>query len=207
MNLNRRHVLAAAGIAMVGLSGCITEHMYKQNTYWEQINGFFANQDGSSLVILGQSYHYVFAAPPALRAMLAPALHGAARDAEFEEFEVEGGSTVTGKINLELKPDLDPAQQRLVESSGFVLTGGGWKATVAMKGTRYSTDQFKGPASQKFRREYIVSVTERSSAAGTALKVAATPVTVLADGALILGTVVLFPVLLWCAMAQNPCLR
>ncbi|WP_295371930.1 hypothetical protein [uncultured Pseudacidovorax sp.] len=207
MNLNRRYMLVSTGVAMLGLSGCITEHMYERNSYWEQIQGFFATQDGSSLVILGNSYHYVFAAPPALRATLDPALHGAARNADFSEFEVDGGNTVTGKIDLQLKPDLDPAQRRMAESAGFTLTDSGWQTTVAMKGTRYSADQFKSPASQKFRREYVVHITEKSSASKTAMKVAATPVTVLADGALILGAAVLLPVILWCAMAHNPCLR
>lgn len=197
MNLNRRHMLAGAGVAMLGLSGCITSRMYERRSeYTETIRGFFMTRDGDSLVILGQRYHYVFAAPPALAEALKPALHSVAENADFWTFDVDHNNVIKGTVVLRLKKDLSDEQRALAKAAGFEDGGRGWSKRIELKGTRYSAERFAGPTSQKFNQDYTVTVREDASPGVTALKVAATPVTVLADGALALGAVVLLPVFL-----------
>ncbi|WP_295550887.1 hypothetical protein [uncultured Pseudacidovorax sp.] len=197
MNHQRRLMLAGAGTVLFGLSGCITSRMYEQRSeYTENIRGFFMTSDGNSLVILGKSHHYVFAAPPALTAALKPALHSAAGAAEFWGFDVDGNNVIRGTVLLRLKKDLSPDQQALAKEAGFDEAGSGWSKRVELRGTRYSADRFTGPVSQRFNQDYTVLVREDASPGVTALKVAATPVTVLADGALALGAVALLPVFL-----------
>ena len=56
-----------------------------------------------------------------------------------------------------------------------------------MKGVRYSAKGFPSPPkAQKFNRAYVVTITEETEST-LATKIMLTPITVAADGALILG--------------------
>lgn len=198
MNHQRRLLLAGAGSALIGLSGCVTKRLYDMRSdYTEHIRGFFMTSDGASLVILGQRYHYVFAAPPALVAALKPALHSAAKAADFSTFSVDRNNVVSGHITLGLKKNLSQEAQALAKEAGFEEGGGGWTNRVDLRGTRYSADRFAGIVSQKFNQDYSVYVEEDFAPGLLALKVAATPITVLADGVLALGALPLIPVVLF----------
>ncbi|WP_155947057.1 hypothetical protein [Pseudacidovorax intermedius] len=195
MNHQRRLMLAGAGSALIGLSGCVTKRLYDMRSdYREHIHGFFMTSDGASLVILGQRYHYVFAAPPALVAALKPALHSAAKAADFSTFTVDRNNVVSGYVTLGLKNSLSQEEQALAKEAGFEQGVRGWTHRVDLRGTRYSADRFAGLASQKFSQDYSVYVEEEFAPGLLALKVAATPITVLADGVIALGALPLIPV-------------
>ncbi|WP_236654881.1 5-formyltetrahydrofolate cyclo-ligase [Burkholderia pyrrocinia] len=185
------------------LAGCtdfgpITKRAMKDPEYRETLSAFLISADGKKLVVLGERYHYIFDVPPALAVNLTapyrPKLY-----TDFDDFETHGDK-ITGRYSLQLSRDDAPPGSELRERAladgfkdqRFQLTEGG-----TISGKRYQpNDVTPSSIPQAFNHAYNVKVTERPSVLGQGVKLALSPITMAADGAVGLLGVALFPIAL-----------
>jgi hypothetical protein len=191
--MRRREVLkgALSSVALLSVTGCLTKKLYEthETQYDETALSFLLTEDGSKLVVLGKKYHYIFDDfSPSLTHLLASPLRTVV-EAELFNFLVRRDNVVTGHYELYLSKQASDEQRRSAIDAGFVepeLTLSGH-----LKGVRYSAKGFPSPPeTQRFNRPYVVSITEETESK-LATKIMLTPITVAADGALILGGVAL----------------
>ena len=71
-------------------------------------------------------------------------------------------------------------------------------AKVQVQGTRYLAKPAETLALEKLNREYYVRIREKPSLLESGYRVAVTPITIAADGALVIGIIALSP--LWIPM-------
>jgi hypothetical protein len=177
---------ALSSLTLLSVSGCFTPMLYEPRTYDETALSFLVTEDGSRLVVLGEKYHYIFDdISPSLKEILLGPLHlRTVVVAVLANFYVKSDNVVTGDYVLSLSDQASDEQRKIAMSAGFVspdLTLSGH-----LKGVRYSAKGFPFPAAQTqgFAHRYDASVREERSKTA---KVLLTPVTVAADGVLILG--------------------
>ncbi len=177
---------ALSSLTLVSVSGCFTPMLYEPRTYDETALSFLVTEDGSRLVVLGEKYHYIFDdISPSLKEILLGPLHlRTVVVAVLANFYVNSDNVVTGDYVLSLSDQASDEQRKRAMSAGFVppdLTLPGH-----LKGVRYSAEGFPFSAAQTqgFAHRYDARVREERSKAA---KILLTPVTVAADGVLILG--------------------
>ncbi|MBN3528395.1 5-formyltetrahydrofolate cyclo-ligase [Burkholderia cenocepacia] len=204
--MKRRTFLALPAVAASGmLAGCssadlgpVTHRLMKDPEYRETLSAFLISADGKKLVVIGKQYHYIFDVPPALAVNLTapyrPKLY-----TDFDDFETHG-DTISGRYVLRLAREDAPPGSELREralADGFKdqrhqLTDSG---TISSK--RYQpNDVTPSSLPQAFNHEYDVKVIERPSVLGKGAKLALSPITMAADGALGLLGLALFPIAL-----------
>lgn len=176
------------------MSGCVTTRMHEDPVYAERLLGVLISADKKSLVVVGEKYHYVFSAPPQVIAALDEPLHPGIEAAGFQGFTISPDNKIQGKLVLRTRRDASPAQVALAGQAGFQSREGRWVVEAPMMGERFSPRPGAALPLQKLSQDYTVRVTEVSSSSMKALKAAATPITVAADGALVIGAVVLSPI-------------
>jgi len=170
--------------------------LYKPRTYDETALAFLVAEDGSRVVVLGQKYHYIFdeMSPSLKQILLSPLELRTVVVAYLANFSVSSDNVVTGDYSLYLSSEASDEQRKSAIDAGF--TAPDVTLSGQLKGVRYSAEGFKLPSTaqpREFAHRYGASVrAERSKAA----KVLLTPVTVAADGALILGGLFLLFLLL-----------
>ncbi|WP_321788125.1 hypothetical protein [Burkholderia pyrrocinia] len=195
ISITRRRLLAAGVAASsLALSGCFTPKLYKDDAYSENVSGFMITEDGKKLVVLGTRYHYIFDLPAQLRPVLLSGYRKSLRTT-FAGFHASGGS-VTGHYRIVLPKDASDDDRRAAAADGFTAEQAGLVLEGDIDGKRYSTEGFaeKGNgATQPFNRPYSVYIRESPSVVGMGLRILATPITVAADGVLVLGGIVLVP--------------
>ncbi|WP_321806947.1 hypothetical protein [Burkholderia sp. BCC1993] len=198
-SITRRRLLAAGlAAASLPLSGCFTPKLYKDSNYHEQVSGFLITEDGKKLVVLGTDYHYIFDLPASLRPVLLSGYRKSLHTA-FIGFHASG-SSVTGRYRILLPKEASADDQTAATADGFTAGQTGLVLEGDIGGKRYSTDGFvardkvNDNTAQAFNQRYIVYITESPSALGMGLRILATPVTVAADGVLVLGGIVLVPI-------------
>ncbi len=177
---------ALSSLIVFSVTGCVTRKLYEPSTYDETALSFLVTEDGSRLVVLGEKYHYIFddISPSLKGILLSPLNLRTVVVAVLANFYVNSDNVVTGDYFLSLSDHASDEQRESAVGAGFVtpdLTLRGH-----LKGVRYNADGFPVSAAQTqgFAHRYGASVrVERSRTA----KVLLTPVTVAADGALILG--------------------
>ena len=199
ISITRRRLLAAGmAAASLPLSGCFTPKLYKDSWYYEQVSAFMITEDGKKLVVLGRDYHYIFD----LLASLRPVLQSGYRKSlhtQFTDFR-GNGSGVTGHYRIVLPKDASADDRQAATADGFTAAQAGLVLEGDIGGKRYSTEGFadkakdKDNAAQAFNRPYNVYVRESPSVVGIGLRILATPITVAADGLLVLGGIVLLPI-------------
>lgn len=199
ISITRRRLLAAGmAAACLPLSGCFTPKLYKDSQYHEQVSGFMITEDGKKLVVLGTDYHYIFDLPASLRPVLMSGYRKALHTA-FAGFHASG-SSVTGHYRIVLPKEASADDQQAATADGFTVAQAGLVLEGDIRGKRYSTDGFAArdkvddKTAQAFNQRYVVYITESPSAVGMGLRILATPVTVAADGVLVLGGIVLVPI-------------
>jgi len=176
---------ALSSFSLLAVSGCLTAKLYAPRTYDETALSFLVTEDGSHLVVLGEKYHYIFYnVSPLLKQILLSPLHlRTVVVAYLANFEVSGNNVVTGDYTLSLSDQASNEQRNSAIDAGFVPPD----VTLSghLKGVRYSAEGFRSTGqTQEFAHRYGATVREQRS---TTAKVLLTPVTVAADGALILG--------------------
>lgn len=204
--MNRRQLLTTSvcGIAST-LSGCFTSRLHQDPTYLETVEGIFISNDKKTVAVIGKKYHYIFDAPPQLLAALSPSLHPAIAHAGFDSFKVDSQNKIKGTLNLYTSENMSTEEVSLATQAGFGPDRGKrWSARLPMKGARYVGQDIGSTNIQRLNKNYTLTITEEPSLARSALNIAATPITVAADGAAALGVVALSP--LWLPIvASGPC--
>ncbi|RQS19500.1 hypothetical protein DIE03_34585 [Burkholderia sp. Bp8992] len=195
ISITRRRLLAAGMAASsLALSGCFTPKLYKNDAYSENVSAFMITEDGKKLVVLGTRYHYIFDLPARLRPVLQSGYRKSVRTT-FADFHARGGG-VTGHYRIVLPKDASDDDRRAAAADGFVSETAGLVLEGDIDGKRYSTEGFveqDKTAAQPFNRPYSVTIRESPSVVGMGLRILATPITVAADGVLVLGGIVLVP--------------
>lgn len=196
-SMKRRAFLTTASlVACVGFSGC-TSMLFKDGEYRETIDRFLVTDDGKKLVVLGKQYHYILDMPAHLDAVLA-APYRKSVTASLYHFVAEGDK-IHGEFGLHIRGarkrmTADDYQRALADGftehyTDLVLEG-------SVSGTRYTTEGFKlGQGSSAFNEPHEIDVTDVITPAGTAVRLLVTPVTLAADGVLMIGAIVLSPVI------------
>ncbi|WP_175777838.1 5-formyltetrahydrofolate cyclo-ligase [Burkholderia anthina] len=202
--MKRRTFLVLPAVAASGvLAGCthfgpVTNHVMKDPEYRETLSAFLISADGKKLVVLGTRYHYIFDVPPALAVNLTapyrPKLY-----TDFDDFETHGDK-ITGRYVLQLSREDAPAGSELREralADGFKDQGYKLTESGTIGGKRYQpNDVTPSSIPQAFNHAYDVKVIERPSVLGQGAKLALSPITMAADGAIGLLGLALFPIAL-----------
>lgn len=202
--MKRRTFLALPAVAASGmLAGCsdfgpVTKQWMKDSKYDETLSTFLITADGKQLVVLGTKYHYIFEMPPSLATVLKAPYRPKLRTA-FYEFEAHG-DRITGSYSTRLSYADAPKGSEMREralADGFKEASGSLEEEGTISGKRYLPNEVT-PSSvpQAFNRPYQVTVTEKLSAVGHGAKLALSPITMAADGALGLLGLALFPIAL-----------
>ncbi|MDN7878176.1 hypothetical protein [Burkholderia aenigmatica] len=194
--MKRRTLLTAGAIIVAaGLTGC-TAMLFEDGRYEETVDRFLVSEDGKKFVVLGKKYHYIFDMPEHLGAVLASPYRKSIKAALYGF--VAQGSKISGKFSLRLPrngmtdEDWDRAQE-----DGFTKLGSrDLEMNGVLDGSRYLADGFaQGKTWSSFEHSYRIQVTDRITTAGKAVRLLATPVTLAADGVMMVGAVVLSPVI------------
>ncbi|HGO6078873.1 5-formyltetrahydrofolate cyclo-ligase [Burkholderia cenocepacia] len=205
-SMKRRTFLALPAVAASGmLAGCssadlgpVTHRLMKDPEYRETLSAFLISADGKKLVVIGKQYHYIFDVPPALAVNLTapyrPKLY-----TDFDDFETHG-DTISGRYVLRLAREDAPPGSELREralADGFKDQRHQLTDSGTISGKRYQpNDVTPSSLPQAFNHEYDVKVIERPSVLGKGAKLALSPITMAADGALGLLGLALFPIAL-----------
>ena len=203
--MNRRQILSIGLCsAVLPLSGCFTTRLHEDTLYSEKIGGVFISSDKKILAIIGTKYHYILDAPAAILAALDPILHSSIAGAEFNSFVVTGDNRLTGTVTLTTRGQLSEQQEKFAAQAGFTRDRyDKMRAKVQVQGTRYRAKPTEPLALEKLNREYYVGIREKPSLLESGYRVAVTPITIAADGALVIGIVALSPLwipLLWASL-------
>ncbi|MCA3780095.1 MAG: 5-formyltetrahydrofolate cyclo-ligase [Burkholderia sp.] len=212
--MKRRTFLALPAVAASGmLAGCadtkigpITDRVMKDPEYRETLSAFLISPDGKKLVVIGKQYHYIFDVPPALAVNLTapyrPKLY-----TDFDDFETHGDK-ISGRYTLQLSSKDAPLGSELREralADGFKDGRDRLTERGTISGKRYQpNDVTPSSIPQAFNHEYDVKVIERPSLLGQGAKLALSPLTIAADGAVGLLGVALLPIVLTAFIIAAP---
>lgn len=210
--MNRRLFITALVLSISGLSGCITtsalfseveKKEYKE--YSESVSRILSTPDGKKIVVIGKDYHYIFDVSSKLIALMNSPLHPYL-SAEMKGFDVSLDSKVRGTFILYLAEGASEDNKKLAESFGFTPEKPSPYLQFWISGMRYSAGKINVPPAQavELNREYQVDVTEERPIGGKAVLLLATPLTVAADGVLLLLAIPLVPVVLPFIAAAGP---
>ena len=204
MNHKRRVILAWGLLQLTLGGGCSTAPKITHQTYTEKVSVVMITQDKQQFVILGERYHYVFAAPEELVALLSSPLKAQA-SALFEPFFVKLDGQTRGKYHLSLPATLSRAEIDQAKAMDFVQqTDGSWLLEGELRGKRFiqGSHLFAGRVHANLAKNealphtHIVTVDAEDSPGEKAAQDAATPIAVTADGVWMVYFAVLVPVLL-----------
>ncbi|WP_233874760.1 hypothetical protein [Paraburkholderia adhaesiva] len=200
--MNRRiFICASSAIAIGSISGCLTHGLYENidrpeyRTYTETVSQILISADGKNLVFIGEDYHYIFDAPEHFAQLLDSPLH---KDltATFNSFSVSTNGAVTGFVRLELD-NIGEKDAIIASQYDFRTAGKKMWRNLNLSGKRYQAGSFQGAGDQKhLNTPYIVNVKEELPRGGKRALVLLTPVTVAADGVLMILSLPLLPVLI-----------
>lgn len=204
MQESKRLFLRAGLVLGAGLlPGCATSSMYEDKYYYEPVKSILVSQDGTKLVVLGPDYHYIFATPNGLVEVLKSSIKDKIQ-ASFNGFVIEHDGSIHGSVTLSLKRDHSPEVGQAAEALGFDAKR--HDVTYKLAGDRYrAKEQLAISTSYQLNKEYSVYIRDKGSYAKQALKIAATPITVAADGVVVLGVIILSPI--WIPMIKNNIMR
>ncbi|MFL9870615.1 hypothetical protein [Paraburkholderia megapolitana] len=194
-SLSRRKLLTGMVASSLLLSACITPKLFHDKEYDENVSAFMITEDGKKLVVLGDQYHYIFDLPDKLRPVLM-SRYRKSLSSTFFGFRVDGDS-VTGAYFLKLPKNASDEDRQAALADGFKEEYSGFTFGGDIAGKRYSATGFeRNLPAQSFNKHYSVSIQESLSPAEIGVRVLATPITLTADGALVLGGVLLAPIFL-----------
>ena len=170
--------------------GCVTLYWMHDGYSQDTIRSFTVTGDGSELVVLGDSNHYFFPASSALLKVLTWEGRKMLQADLGYSFSADRDK-VTGTLNLSAKTaSLDDAQRAFLLQAGFMelqYPDRVLQKRFDLEGRRYSSAGVHVPDDIAFARPYEVRIREVTPPGKYVAKLLATPVTVAADGALIVG--------------------
>ncbi|CAB3759469.1 hypothetical protein LMG29660_03693 [Burkholderia puraquae] len=120
--MKRRTLLTAGAIIVAtGVAGC-TAMLFEGSRYEETVDRFLVSEDGKKFVVLGKKYHYIFAMPEHLGAVLASPCRKSI-NASLYGF-VAQGSKISGKFSLQLRrADMTDEDWDRAREDGFMKHG------------------------------------------------------------------------------------
>lgn len=176
---------------------CATNAMHSQTTVrgTERIRSFLVTEDRNTLVIAGESHHFIFPLNEPLRSVLLWKGRGKIEPA-FRNFEVDNTQTITGEYTLRANLSrLSAEEQQFLRQKGFKAAGERLEYTSTITGTRYLASNVKVPQTAYFPRPYPITIKQPEGDLDKAAKIAATPITLAVDGVgILLGGLLLTPV-------------
>jgi hypothetical protein len=217
-NLTRRRLFAIPLLLSISMiSGCIqTSSLFANHTYKEHISSILISADKKYFVILTPNWHYVFDAPPGIVESLTAPFH---KDisADFSTLVIDeyGNAYIYYTLIIpELK--IQSNKNKLIEIGykeklvgkkvdmyAYKAKYGDLYLTGKMRGTRYSSNHFVIPAEMiLLNRAYEIEVSYPQSTLEKVEKLPLTPITLAADGVILIGMVPL--ALVWLTVASLP---
>lgn len=186
-------------ISFLSISSCST---YTKDLWTESYNEVFRNflitKDGRSVVFIGSHYHYVFDDNSSI---LKDLLTWNGRnvlfiDAEETHLEVDEFNNVIGRVVIEsFVNNLRPDQDVFLRSIGSRSEDGkALKVTLRLRGKRYMPQRNLSPYLPSLNRSYTIPVHYHYGPGKKMMKIALTPITVVADSIILLGHIVLLPI-------------
>jgi hypothetical protein len=179
-----------------------TKDMWKKPNYQEEIAAFLLTEDGKTLVVIGEKYHYIFEIDDTLKKILLSDQRKLIKP-EFKQFEVDRDNEVSGRILLKYSSkNLD--DYFMITKLGFSSDwhGRNYFFTKQLKGKRYTTNKEINTAFN-FNHPYSINIRRPPSMGAAVGKVLLTPITVALDGAVTVASVPLFPIILF--MGSGSC--
>ncbi|AFQ48268.1 hypothetical protein GEM_1843 [Burkholderia cepacia GG4] len=170
--------------------------LFEDGRYEETVERFLVSEDGKKFVVLGKKYHYIFDMPEHLGAVLASSYRKSIQAALYGF--VAQGSKISGEYRLVLaRAGVTDDDWARAQTDGFTKYHVGESSMDGtLNGSRYLADGFaQGKTWSSFSRAYTIQVDDRLTTGDKAVRVLATPVTLAADGVMMIGAVVLFPVI------------
>lgn len=188
--------------------GCVTSSWMSDTYSKDTIRSFTVTGDGSELVVLGDANHYFFPSSAALLKVLT--WEGRALlEANLNHTFSADGDKVKGALYLSARvASLDAAQRAFLLKAGFRELENPQKTLyerIDLEGRRYSAVGVQVPDDVAFARPYEVEIREVTPPGKYAAKLLATPVTVAADGALIVGGAAVLLVFCTATMVVDGC--
>lgn len=217
MKVSRRLFLIGSAIASSVFYGCATSALFKHEEYSEHITSIFISADQRKLIVITERYHYIFDAPQAIVSTLQSQLSSAVQanfyhennngffsDTEISrrrhDFYVDSSGNVEGDYTLRLIP---PASSELVSEAkrlGYqfnVDSMNCWTQSGRLAGKRYSSGGIRASVLEhKLKKPIDLFIEAEQSTSNKILKAPLTPITVAADGALVLISIPLIPLAL-----------
>lgn len=188
----RRFVIASvAAFGTLSIGACVphvTKDLFSDQTYYVKIETFAITSDRSKLVAIGRTRHYVFEIPLNFADLLESPIRQYLT-AQFGTFTVDDG-VVSGEFTLLLKKDVPEEIRRRATEMGFVRSGQLTKLDEKVSGQVFDARSEDVAAhAQRFTEPYIVRVRQRLSAGQKAARLPLTPLTLAADGGLLIGQI------------------
>ena len=176
-------------------TSCITKALWKGTPKDEEILQSFVGNDGRYIVLISDSYHYVFTDNTGiLRTILSLKQRNILKPSDKSFFEVDKNNDVEGVLFLEGPFDLLPREDMLTLATIGITPNKNNKVIIEVKvvGRRYAA-RYLG-SRYSIKPIFTVPVYHTSSnIAKDVGKAAITPVTVSLDAVVIIGKVVLYP--------------
>ncbi|WP_426192686.1 hypothetical protein [Pseudomonas sp. NFXW11] len=193
--------LAALGALVAGsLGGCLTSTLYEEQgsdeVYTEAVGQFYLTGDEQSFVIIGKQYHYFMQVDPQLLKAIRSGLHRRMQ-AEFLPIRVSYWQTLEGEFILRIPQldQLDPGQIEEARALGFVASTSqnALLQRFAIRGSRFTSKRdisaYQANPLNSTYTLHFSAYREKSKVAQVLL----TPVTVTADGVLMILALPLLP--------------
>jgi hypothetical protein len=176
---------------------CATQALYRDSSVngTEKIRSFLVTEDRHTLVIAGESHHFIFPLGEPLRSVLM--WNGRDKlEPTFRNFIVDNNQTITGEYTLRADlARLSAQDQQFLRQKGFQVSGNGLEYSSSIRGTRYLASHVKLPQTAYFPHPYMINIQQPESDFDKAAKIAVTPVTLAVDGVgVLLGGLLLSPV-------------
>ncbi len=191
MKIKRFAICACFFLLPVFLSACgVTEKLLSEHksSHQEKISAFLLTADYKTLVAVGHDYHYLVEVNPTIERILKASWRSSVMVHGMDINVIDDGPAISGSAYLSIPAGLLSEQEKEQATLlGFVFLSTGEEpgiAQVRLNGTRYSAGDFKLPAEMK---SVSVSVDAKISEGLTkSTRALLTPLTVAADGALLI---------------------
>lgn len=192
--MNKRIILITLVISIL-FTSCVTKSLWSNNKYKESIQNFLLSKDGKKLLIIGKKHHYIFSIDDNLKEVL---LSKRKKNISpfFSIFKLNEHNIISGVFTLNYsakKIEID--DKKWLKENGFTLgdSTNRYKKTISIAGQRYLANEIKIPTSQ-FNKKYYINIDTKQYKYNTAERLLLSPVAVVADGILVIGTIALFVV-------------
>ncbi len=172
------------------LSSCTTKRLWENPSYKEIIESYFITEDGKKLAIIGEKYHYIVPITSELKKILLSKSQFI--NPLFHSFKVDKNNNIIGKyqtlnpINQNKKntpPLKKPDLANKKDHHNRILEYSDTDSSIV--GKRYIGKKIN-KSNYKFKKAYYITVEEEPSKLVKTGKMLVSPITVTADGAMLL---------------------